>query len=144
METKAIRLRNLLSLAEQYPRNIDFCERVKMNPTYFSQIKSGKKAIGDEIARKVESLLGLDRGFMDVTHGDESRTRSPSSDALAMSYAIDSLPAPIRDAFKRLIYQVAANQVSDTAAGNEVGPFRIINEPEKNAGEQNHPLQAAK
>lgn len=144
METKVIRLRNLLSLAEQYHRNIDFCERVKMNPTYFSQIKSGKKAIGDEIARKVESLLGLDRGFMDVIHGDEPRPRSPSSEALAMSYAIDSLPTPIRDAFKRLIYQVAANQVGDAAVGNEVGPFRIINEPEKNAAEQNHPIQAAK
>lgn len=142
MEIKAIRLRNLLSLAEQYPRNIDFCERVKMNPTYFSQIKSGKKAIGDEIARKVEAHLGLDRGFIDVMHGEAPHPRAPSSEALAMSYAIDSLPAPIRDAFKRLVYQVAASQISDNVQGNEVGPFRIINEPEKNE-QQSHPIQAA-
>lgn len=145
MEIKQTRLRNLLSLAEHYRRNIDFCERIEMNPTYFSQIKSGKKAVGDEIARKVEALLGLDRGYLDVAHGeDRVQQRAPSSEAMAVAYAIDSLPTPIRDACKRLIYQIAAAQVSEsTALGNDVGPFKITSAPQDDHEQPSHPIQAA-
>ena len=48
MESKEIRLNNLLALAAAgYKRNAEFCKRIGMNPTYFSQLKTGRKTVGD-------------------------------------------------------------------------------------------------
>lgn len=37
-------------------------------PSYLSQLYAGKK-IGDDVARKLEMVAGLPRGWMDVPHG---------------------------------------------------------------------------
>lgn len=125
METKEIRLNNLLALSSKYGRIVDFCDRIAMNPSYFSQIKSGKKAIGDDIARKVEEKLGLPRGYMDSAQDeDKLPSKPPETDALATAYSIEALPAPLREQFKRLVFQVAA-YCNETPAesGGDVQPF---------------------
>lgn len=125
MEIKEIRLNNLLALSSKYGRIVDFCDRIAMNPSYFSQIKSGKKAIGGDIARKVEEKLGMPRGYMDsLQDEDKLPSKPPGTDALATAYSIEALPAPLREQFKRLVYQVSA-YCSETPAvsGGDVQPF---------------------
>lgn len=128
MESKEIRLNNLLALAGKYGRIVEFCERINMNPSYFSQIKSGKKAIGDDIARKVEEKLGLARGYMD-SQQEEDRLQGtpPGTDALATAYSIESLPIPLREQFKRLVFQVAAycNESVQSQCDGDVQPFEM-------------------
>lgn len=137
MESKEIRLNNLLTLAGKYGRIVEFCDRINMNPSYFSQIKSGKKAIGDDIARKVEEKLGLPRGYMD-SQQDEDRLQGtpPGNDALATAYSIESLPVPLREQFKRLVFQVAAycNESSQTSGSDDIQPFEMT----IGAAEANH------
>ena len=41
-----------------------FCEKVEINPAYFSQITNQSKALGDELARRIERNLGLPIGYI--------------------------------------------------------------------------------
>lgn len=112
MEIKEIRLENLLALAKREGQDLDFCKRIDMNPSYLPQLKSRSKAIGDKIARKVEEKLGLERGYMDTIHGDDEAkptTPLPASDVMSVAYAIESLPDPIKDQFKRLVLSICAH-----------------------------------
>lgn len=127
MEIKEIRLNNLLALSSKYGRIVDFCDRIAMNPSYFSQIKGGKKAIGDDIARKVEEKLGLPRGYMDsAQEEDRLQGKPPANDALATAYSIEAMPAPLREQFKKLVFQVAS-YCSDAprVENNDVQPFEM-------------------
>lgn len=143
MEIKEIRLNNLLALSNKYGKIVDFCERIDMNPSYFSQIKGGKKAIGDDIARKVEEKLGLNRGYMDSSQ-DEDRLQGkpPANDALATAYSIEALPAPLREQFKRLVFQVAA-YCSETTQNADVQPFEMTITP-KESHHDSHQVSKAK
>lgn len=145
METKEIRLNNLLALSSKYGRIVDFCERIAMNPSYFSQIKSGKKAIGDDIARKVEEKLGLARGYMDSAQDDDRiQTRPPTTDAMATAYSIEALPAPLREQFKRLVFQVAAYCSEEPRdAGGDVQPFEMTIAPPESSHDS-HKISKAK
>jgi len=127
METREIRLKNLLALSDKHRKIIDFCRKVEMNPSYFSQIKSGKKAIGDEIARKLERKLGLDRGYLDTIHDGAQAHGSPvAGEVMAAAYSMQMLPAPLRDQLSRLIHQIAAYcQQTPPTGGFDVGPFDI-------------------
>ena len=140
METREIRLANLLALAANYRRLADFCERIGVSPSYFSQVKSGRKALGDVMVRKIEEKLGLHRGYMDtIREGAEETKRPPASDALAVAYAIESLPAPLREQFTKLVHQVAVYCTTEasTEEAQAVGAFNVrIN---LNEEEQNHP-----
>jgi hypothetical protein len=131
METKDIRLKNLLELSKQTRFVVDFCRMIGMKPSYFSQIKTRKKAIGDATARKVERILGLPTGFMDVMHESEKETtpetttESPTSDVMGVAYSIASLPEALREQFKRLVYQMADYCSSTTLKYGDVKPFHI-------------------
>ena len=116
METRTIRLRNLLALADKYKKIIDFCQRIEMNPSYFSQIKNGKKSIGDEIARRVEEKLGIPRGYLDVLHDSVTEeNKPPEADSLAIAYSIEAMPANLKETFKRLVHQFAIHCAVDAA-----------------------------
>lgn len=126
METKDIRLANLLALAAGYKRNTLFCERIGMNPTYFSQVKTGRKAVGDELARRIESTLGLPRGYLD-TPKTESRTSGQiPAETLGVAYALESLSPHIRESLSRLIYSLAAEASEQRGKRDQVvAPFNI-------------------
>lgn len=112
METKTIRLRNLLALADKYKRIIDFCKRIEMNPSYFSQIKNGTKAIGDDIARRVEATLGIPRGYLDVMHDSVTEeNKPPEAAALAVAYSIEAMPQELKEIFKKLVHQISIHCV---------------------------------
>lgn len=117
MEIKEIRLENLLALAKREGQDLEFCKRIDMNPSYLPQLKSRSKAVGDKIARKIEEKLGLERGYMDTVHSDDEArpaTPLPASDIMSVAYAIESLPDPIKDQFKRLVLSICAHCNDET------------------------------
>lgn len=57
-----------------------FAERVQIQPSYWSQIKSRSRQIGERLARQFEHQCHKPRGWMDLPHGEEVDA-SPSSPA---------------------------------------------------------------
>ncbi len=121
METKQIRLQNLLSLASGYEQINQFCEAIEISPSYFSQVKSGKKAIGDAIARRTEGLLGLPTGWLDVVQAGEAETMP--SDTLGVAYALEGLPERVKSRIKLLILELA---VEFTEEQKTIKPFVAV------------------
>jgi len=78
-----VRLDNALALFEEFvratARHADaatlrglerrFAERVQIQPSYWSQIKSRSRQIGERLARQFEHLCHKPSGWMDVPHG---------------------------------------------------------------------------
>jgi len=78
-----VRLDNALALFEEFvratARHADaatlrglerrFAERVQIQPSYWSQIKSRSRQIGERLARQFEHLCHKPPGWMDVPHG---------------------------------------------------------------------------
>jgi hypothetical protein len=78
-----VRLDNALALFEEFvratARHADaatlrglerrFAERVQIQPSYWSQIKSRSRQIGERLARQFEYLCHKPRGWMDLPHG---------------------------------------------------------------------------
>jgi len=78
------RLDNALALFEEFvratARHADaatlrglerrFAERVQIQPSYWSQIKSRSRQIGERLARQFEHLCQKPNGWMDVPHGN--------------------------------------------------------------------------
>lgn len=79
-----VRLDNALALFEEFvrltARHADaatlrglerrFAERVQIQPSYWSQIKSRSRQIGERLARQFEQRCRKPIGWMDVPHGD--------------------------------------------------------------------------
>ena len=81
-----VRLDNALLLFEEFvratARHADaatlrglerrFAERVQIQPSYWSQIKSRSRQIGERLARQFEHLMHKPRGWMDQPHGADA------------------------------------------------------------------------
>lgn len=81
-----VRLDNALLLFEEFVRQTArhadaatlrglerrFAERVQIQPSYWSQIKSRSRQIGERLARQFEHLCHKPRGWMDVPHGADA------------------------------------------------------------------------
>ena len=90
-----IRLDNALRLFDEFVRatvkNPDaatlrglerrFAERLQIQPSYWSQIKSRSRQIGERLARQFEHLCHKPRGWMDLPH----EAGAPKSDAMVDS-----------------------------------------------------------
>jgi hypothetical protein len=82
-----IRLDNALLLFDEFvrqaARNPDaatlrglegrFAERLQIQPSYWSQIKSRSRQIGERLARQFEQRMHKPYGWMDLPHGAEGR-----------------------------------------------------------------------
>jgi len=77
-----------------------FAERVQIQPSYWSQIKSRSRQIGERLARQFEHLCHKPHGWMDVPHTGPGATVATSSGAPAADTADDSGP---RDDDERFI-----------------------------------------
>jgi hypothetical protein len=80
------RLDNALALFEEFVRTTArhadaatlrglerrFAERLHIQPSYWSQIKSRSRQIGERLARQFENLCHKPAGWMDQAHGDAS------------------------------------------------------------------------
>jgi len=83
IDVAQVRLDNALLLFEEFVRasakHADaaalrglerrFAERVQIQPSYWSQIKSRSRQIGERLARQFEQLCHKPRGWMDLPHG---------------------------------------------------------------------------
>lgn len=99
-----VRLDNALALFEEFvratARHADaatlrglerrFAERVQIQPSYWSQIKSRSRQIGERLARQFEVLCHKPRGWMDVPHG--SGAPAQPSPAAAVRGAPEEAP----------------------------------------------------
>jgi hypothetical protein len=47
----------------------EFAALIQVHNTYFSGMKSGARTIGDKLARQIEVLCSMDKGWMDDVHG---------------------------------------------------------------------------
>lgn len=77
-----IRLNNALALFDEFVRNTvlhpdaatlrglegRFAERVQIQPSYWSQIKSRSRHIGEKLARQFEARCNKPHGWMDMEH----------------------------------------------------------------------------
>jgi hypothetical protein len=113
-----VRLDNALALFEEFvratARHADaatlrglegrFAERLQIQPSYWSQIKSGSRQIGERLARQFEQLCRKPNGWMDLPHGAaaaSSAAAPPRAAAAAIANSQDEL-AP-RDDDERFI-----------------------------------------
>ena len=94
-----VRLDNALALFEEFvrltARHADaatlrglerrFAERLQIQPSYWSQIKSRSRQIGERLARQFEHLSHKPRGWMDVVHAPAAAGRGapPAPDTAA-------------------------------------------------------------
>ena len=107
-----IRLDNALALFEEFVRSTvkdpdvatlrglerRFAERLQIQPSYWSQIKSRSRQIGERLARQFEQLSHKPYGWMDSTHDAASTdaTRGAGKPASAAAPATES-SLPIDD-----------------------------------------------
>lgn len=66
-KVSAIRRQNLLAAKEHSGASSDkaFAEQLDLAPAYYSAIKLGRREIGESLARKIESRLGMPHGALD-------------------------------------------------------------------------------
>ncbi|WP_410498129.1 helix-turn-helix transcriptional regulator [Chitinibacter sp. S2-10] len=94
MDTKSIRLANLQTLISRFSTQSKFAEAVDTAPAYISQILSTEHPanLGAQLARKIESKLGLEHGWIDREHKGENDAetakgiypRTPSTEDYAL------------------------------------------------------------
>lgn len=109
MRSVEIRYQNLMQLLTKYKKVSEFCEKIGISASYFSQIKTKRKNIGDMMARKIEIELGLKKGFLDslpveIKNPNEGILH-PS--ILSLAYAIESIEPEVREHLKKLVFQMA-------------------------------------
>ena len=107
-----VRLDNALALFDEFVRQTAkhadaatlrglerrFAERVQIQPSYWSQIKSRSRQIGERLARQFEHLCHKPRGWMDQPHGG-----APETPGAATTDAEGSDDASPRDDDERFI-----------------------------------------
>lgn len=99
-----IRLDNALALFEEFVRHTvkdpdaatlrglerRFAERLQIQPSYWSQIKSRARQIGERLARQFEQLSHKPYGWMDQPHGTQVQAAAAPLPALAAAPAVQS------------------------------------------------------
>lgn len=104
-DVASIRLDNALALFDEFVRNTvkdpdaatlrglerRFAERLQIQPSYWSQIKSRSRQIGERLARQFEQLSHKPHGWMDVPH--EPGSASAAAPSAASFPAATAVPA---------------------------------------------------
>jgi len=80
MATIEIRLKNLEALIEEFGGQRQLAERADLTPSVISQLKTGRRSLGEKLARKIEAGAEKPTGWMDVDHTGEPSNVSPGPD----------------------------------------------------------------
>jgi transcriptional regulator with XRE-family HTH domain len=65
---RSFRRVNLGNLIARYGGQRAFAERVGLSPAHVSQIMTGRRNVGDQVARRIEQALNRPPGWMDIDH----------------------------------------------------------------------------
>jgi len=118
-DVASIRLDNALALFDEFVRNTvkhpdaatlrglerRFAERLQIQPSYWSQIKSRARLIGERLARQFEQCSQKPPGWMDLEHGTPSAPEAkgvPAAPAARPPAPTSDSPLP-RDDDERFI-----------------------------------------
>lgn len=74
MAASEFRRTNLESLIQEYGTIERLSDLSDQSPSYISQVRNGTRNMGNKVARKVESELGLPAGWMDLDHQGQRPT----------------------------------------------------------------------
>ena len=89
----------------------EFAALIQVHNTYFSGMKSGARTIGDKLARQIEVLCSMDKGWMDEPHGlpdghvtDKVEKTSELMDFLALAEKVYLTAPKSRDKLFKLLH----------------------------------------
>jgi hypothetical protein len=116
-DVASIRLDNALALFDEFVRNTvkdpdvatlrglerRFAERLQIQPSYWSQIKSRSRQIGERLARQFEQLSHKPNGWMDLPHDASGKPVAPAPAAPAVAAAAPGDSHSPRDDDERFI-----------------------------------------
>lgn len=71
IQIEVVRQQNLSRLLTRYRRQQAMADAIGMSVQYLNQLFLGKRNLGEKMARKIETKLGLERGWLDVPEGEE-------------------------------------------------------------------------
>lgn len=77
-----VRRQNLLNLLANYSTNSQFADRCDLAPAHVSQMKTGRRDMGDQVARRVEDQLSLGHGWMDHNHAADTALNAQATDGV--------------------------------------------------------------
>ncbi len=123
MELSEVRRTNLLQLFSDYVAermasapsqqitglDREFAALIQVHNTYFSGMKSGSRAIGEKLARQIETLLHKPKGWLDTAHEDakpeelKKFLQLAEKAYLAAPHARKELARAMRDAMKQQV-----------------------------------------
>jgi transcriptional regulator with XRE-family HTH domain len=83
-----IRLGNLRLLISKYGGQRRLADAAEMNPSHLSQIVTGRRGLGETLARRIEETLGLPHLWLDQRDGVP---RAPSLREQAGDYDLEDL-----------------------------------------------------
>ncbi len=94
MDSKSIRRLNLLILESEHGKLATIERKTGgiVTASYLSQIKNGSRNMGDDVARKLESSLGLEHGWMDRTQAPRRPTATMDLNVTAAKEDASFLP----------------------------------------------------
>jgi hypothetical protein len=106
MDIKEIRRINLNNLLKDYRTVREFATLTGSSEVHISQMKTGSRAMGDAVARRIETTLGKEHGWMDSIHDVESAGQAGempgnvSQDIIDLAMTLASQPQENIDALK--------------------------------------------
>ncbi len=74
------RLMNLEILIKEAGGQRQLAERADLTPSVISQIKTGRRSLGEKLARKIEAGAMKPQGWLDQDHSDSTSNVSPGPD----------------------------------------------------------------
>ena len=80
-----------------------FAERLQIQPSYWSQIKSRSRQIGERLARQFEQLSHKPAGWMDQPHGHGTVAKAATTPTTVAVAAAAAAPAQPQDDDERFI-----------------------------------------
>lgn len=138
MDARQAREVNFAALLKLYKNNRVFADAAGLVPAHVSQLKNRVRAMGDEIARRIEKKLRLPHGWMDQPHDDGASpaaaiippARQPlgTVEARAWMDVIQALtPRQRETALDRLRDQAAENdEIASYIGGQPPTPAKTI------------------
>jgi len=110
-------------LLADYPTKKAFADAADLSPPHVSQMASGFRGMGDQIARQIETVLKLPAGWMDTDHrGMETAENAEFLDAIKNRLADREFPEHMRKTILAMMDTLPKKGEEDGGANDPNGP----------------------